>query len=51
MRGTRRYFSTVRGNPRIPSFSFNSLAMRSSPEAGFLAPERQLLPKEKVFGR
>jgi hypothetical protein len=27
-----RYFSTVRGETRIPSFSFSSLAMRSSPQ-------------------
>jgi hypothetical protein len=31
----RSYFSTVRGDTRIPSFSFNSLAMRSSPHVGF----------------
>jgi glycosyltransferase involved in cell wall biosynthesis len=32
-----RYFCTVRGETRIPSFSFNSLAMRSSPQVGFSA--------------
>src|SRR5215831_15229469 len=34
---TCRYFSTVRGETRIPSFSFNSLAMRSSPQVTFSA--------------
>src|SRR6478672_12422738 len=34
---SRKYFSTVRGDTRIPSFSFNSLAMRSSPQVGFSA--------------
>src|SRR5499427_595852 len=34
---TCKYFSTVRGETRIPSFSFNSLAMRSSPQVTFSA--------------
>src|SRR5215813_7269364 len=34
---SRRYFSTVRGETRIPSFSFSSLAMRSSPQVAFSA--------------
>ena len=34
----RSYFSTIRGETRIPSFSFNSLAMRLSPQVGFSAP-------------
>src|SRR6266851_4320578 len=32
-----RYFPTVRGDTRIPSFIFSSLAMRSSPQMGFSA--------------
>ena len=32
-----KYFPTVRGETRIPSFSCNSLAMRSSPQVGFSA--------------
>src|SRR5260370_34265075 len=32
-----RYFPTVRGETRIPSFIFSSLAMRSSPQMGFSA--------------
>jgi hypothetical protein len=31
---SRRYFPTVRGDTRIPSFSCNSLAIRSSPQIG-----------------
>src|SRR5262249_31339815 len=34
---SRRSFSTVRGETRIPSFSFSSLAMRSSPQVAFSA--------------
>ena len=34
---SRRYFPTVRGDTRIPSFSFNSLAIRSSPQIGLSA--------------
>src|SRR5215468_8077975 len=34
---TCRYFSTVRGETRIPSFNCNSLAMRSSPQVTFSA--------------
>src|SRR5215469_8455206 len=30
-----KYFPTVRGDTRIPSLSFSSLAMRSSPQIGF----------------
>src|SRR5215469_4412776 len=30
-----KYLFTVRGDTRIPSLSFNSLAMRSSPQVGF----------------
>jgi hypothetical protein len=30
-----KYFPTVRGDTRMPSFSFNSLTMRSSPQVGF----------------
>jgi hypothetical protein len=30
-----RYVLTVRGDSRIPSFTRNSLAMRSSPHGGF----------------
>src|SRR5215469_17158511 len=32
---TCKYFCTVRGDTRIPSLSFNSLAMRSWPQEGF----------------
>jgi len=32
-----RHLCTVRGETRIPSFSFNSLAMRSSPQVGLSA--------------
>jgi hypothetical protein len=32
-----KYFRTVRGETRIPSFNFNSLAMCSSPQVGFSA--------------
>src|SRR5262249_16257263 len=31
----RRYLPMVRGETRMPSLSFNSLAMRSSPQVGF----------------
>src|SRR5215472_17013879 len=34
----RRYLPTVRGEIRMVSFRFNSLAMRSSPQVGFLRP-------------
>src|SRR5215831_11637545 len=34
---TFRYFSSVRGETRIPSFTSNSLAMRSSPQLTFSA--------------
>jgi hypothetical protein len=34
---SRRYFATVRGDSRIPSFNLNSLAMRSSPHVEFSA--------------
>ena len=33
-RPSRRYFATVRDETRIPSFNFNSLATRSSPQLG-----------------
>ena len=32
-----RYFPTVRGDTRMPSFSFSSSAMRSSPQVAFSA--------------
>src|SRR6516164_9467358 len=34
---SRRYLPTVRGETRMVSFSFNSLAIRSSPQVGFSA--------------
>jgi hypothetical protein len=39
-----RYLCTVRGETRIPSFSFNSLAMRSSPQVGFSAAIFRISP-------
>jgi hypothetical protein len=37
---SRRYFPTVRGDTRIPSFRCNSLAIRSSPKIGLSACHR-----------
>ena len=36
------YFRTVRGETRMPSFSSNSLAMRSSPQSGFSVAMRRI---------
>src|SRR5215469_1831291 len=49
-RPLRRYFATVRGETRIPSFSFNSLAMRSSPQVGFSLANSRINPW-RFFGK
>ena len=36
------YFRTVRGETRIPSFTSNSLAIRSSPQSGFSVAIRRM---------
>ncbi|MCU1338363.1 MAG: hypothetical protein JWO19_3944 [Bryobacterales bacterium] len=36
-RDRARYFCTVRGETRIPSFNYNSLAMCSSPQVEFFS--------------
>jgi hypothetical protein len=46
-----RYFRTVRGETRIPSFSFNSFAMRSSPQIGFSAAIFQIRSRRSLGKR